>query len=204
MRGASPPSDATWTAGEEARELEGMPSYAGALAGLVIGVGIGYATRRGRLCTFGAIEDACMSGDLRRLKALALALAVALAGTQLLIVSGVLDPAQTVYVPAALPWVGLIVGGLLFGLGMALVGTCGFGTLVRLGGGDLRSLVVLLVLGATAFAALRGTLAELRGGLVAWAAVPLPMLEQGDRPALPRSAATGAGDSHGPAALGTG
>ena len=50
----------------------------------------------------------------------------------------------------------------MFGIGMALVGTCGFGSLVRLGGGDLRALVVVLVLGACAYATLRGILSGFR------------------------------------------
>ena len=45
---------------------------------------------------------------------------------------------------------------------MAMVGTCGFGSLVRLGTGDLRSLIVVLVLGATAYATLRGVFAGFR------------------------------------------
>jgi uncharacterized membrane protein YedE/YeeE len=44
-------------------------------------------------------------------------------------------------------WTGAIFGGIMFGIGMALVGTCGFGAVVRLGGGSLRALVVLTVIG---------------------------------------------------------
>ena len=53
-------------------------------------------------------------------------------------------------------WGGAIVGGLLFGIGMALVGTCGFGTLLRLGGGDLKSLVTFFVMAFTAMMTMRG------------------------------------------------
>src|SRR5690606_38246255 len=41
-------------------------------------------------------------------------------------------------------------------------GTCGFGAMVRLGGGSLRSLVVLIVLGLSALAAQRGLVAQAR------------------------------------------
>lgn len=160
--------------------MKGMPSYAKGVAGLIAGMAIGYAARRGQLCSFGAIEDVLVSGDRRRLRAFALALAVVLAGTQLLVAWDLFDPGLTVYVPAAIPWLSLVLGGLLFGLGMALVGTCGFGTLVRLGGGDLRSLVVLLPIGAVAFATQRGVLAPVRLALVEWATLPLPMLDRGD------------------------
>jgi hypothetical protein len=57
---------------------------------------------------------------------------------------------------------GYIVGGFLFGVGMTLGGGCGQRTLVRTGGGNLKSLVVLLVLGLTAYITLRGLLAGVR------------------------------------------
>jgi uncharacterized membrane protein YedE/YeeE len=59
-----------------------------------------------------------------------------------------------------LPLAGAVIGGLMFGVGMALVGTCGFGALVRLGGGNLRALVVLTGLGLAALAAQRGVTAH--------------------------------------------
>jgi hypothetical protein len=55
-----------------------------------------------------------------------------------------------------------VLGGLAFGYGMALAGNCGFGALVRFGGGDLRSLVVLVVMAIFGFATLAGPLAPLR------------------------------------------
>jgi uncharacterized membrane protein YedE/YeeE len=141
-------------------DIEG--SWWVAFAGLAVGVAVGFAVRRARLCTFGALEDALVGGDTRRLRVFGLALATAIAGTQALIILAVLRPENTNYVAAALPWFGILLGGLLFGLGMALVGTCTFGSLVRLGGGDLRSLVVLLIFGAVAYATLRGALATTR------------------------------------------
>ena len=68
----------------------------------------------------------------------------------------------------------IAIGGVMFGLGMALVGTCGFGSLVRLGNGDLRSLVVILIFGAAAYATLRGFLAVLRIDYLEALAVPMP------------------------------
>jgi uncharacterized membrane protein YedE/YeeE len=57
---------------------------------------------------------------------------------------------------------GLIAGGLLFGLGAALVGTCAFGTLVRAGSGDLRAIVSAIILGLGAFTATGGILSPVR------------------------------------------
>lgn len=139
-----------------------LAPWALGLSGLLIGFVAGYATRRARLCTFGAVEDVVAAGDWRRLKVFALALAVAAVCAQTLVAFGLLDPQLTTYAHARLPWLGVIVGALAFGLGMALVGTCAFGSLIRLGGGDLRALVTLGVFGLMALAWLRGALAPLR------------------------------------------
>ncbi|MFN3892709.1 MAG: YeeE/YedE family protein [Beijerinckiaceae bacterium] len=139
-----------------------MPGALVAISGLLVGCAAGFMTRRARLCTFGAFEDAVGSGDWRRLKIFGLALGVALVGAQGLIAAGLLDPAMTAYGQPRLPWLSIILGAFMFGLGMALVGTCAFGSLIRLGGGDLRALVTLLVFGLFAIAWLRGVLVDVR------------------------------------------
>lgn len=164
--------------------MDDLFAWGAALAGLAIGAAVGFTTRRARLCSFGAIEDALVGSDTRRLRVFGLALGIALAGTQFLVLAGLLAPETTTYVPGALPWIGLTLGGVLFGLGMALVGTCAFGSCVRLGSGDLRSLVVLLVFGATAYAMLRGTLATYRIGFGEAFALGFPRSGRADLPAL--------------------
>jgi uncharacterized membrane protein YedE/YeeE len=139
-----------------------LPGWAIALCGGLIGFVIGFAARRGRLCTFGALEDAFIGGNFRRLKVLALALGLAVLITQILILSGALWPEVIRYTPSRLPFLGILLGSVMFGFGMALCGTCAFGTLVRLGGGDLRSLVVFLVFAVAALATLRGFLSDVR------------------------------------------
>ena len=154
--------------------MQNISAWLAALAGFAIGAIAGYAVRRARLCTFGAIEDTLMGGDYRRLKIFGLSLGVAVLGTQALIVSGFLAPENTTYVPTALPVVSIVIGSILFGMGMAMVGTCGFGSLVRLGTGDLRSLMVVIVLGATAYATLRGLFADLRINLLEQMSISMP------------------------------
>jgi uncharacterized membrane protein YedE/YeeE len=154
--------------------MQNMSAWLSALAGFAIGAAAGFAVRRARLCTFGAIEDALMGGDNRRLKIFGLALGIAVLGTQALVLSGFLAPEHTTYVPIALPLITIVIGSIMFGTGMAMVGTCGFGSLVRLGTGDLRSLIVILVLGATAYATLRGLFADLRIGVLEQLAIRMP------------------------------
>ena len=136
----------------------GLSYTAIGIAGLGTGLIVGFAVRRAKLCSMGAIESALVSGDWRRMKVFGLALAIAIAGTQALILAGLFDPAQSTYVPTRVAWLSAALGSVVFGYGMALVGTCAFGSLVRLGGGDLRSLVSMLIFGAVAYAGLRGVL----------------------------------------------
>ncbi len=157
-----------------------LPAWSIALAGIAIGAACGFTARRARLCSFGAIEDVWLGGDTRRIRIFGLALGVALLGTQAMVWGGVLNPALSTYVPSAMPWFAILVGSTLFGVGMALVGTCGFGSLVRLGTGDLRSLIVMMVFGAAAYATLRGILAPLRIDGAEAVAIGVPGAVQGD------------------------
>ena len=142
--------------------------------GLVTGACVGFTARRARLCTLGAIESAVVGGDWRRLKIFGLALAIALLGTQALILAGLFDETRTTYLPTQIAWLSILLGATMFGLGMALVGTCAFGCLVRLGGGDLRSLVTLIVFSAVALTALRGALSGVRLDWLEQIAWPMP------------------------------
>lgn len=162
----------------------GLSAFAVGMIGLTVGCAAGFAVQRARLCSFGALEDAFMGGNWRRMKAYGLALAIALVGTQALVLFAGFDPATTTYVPNRFAFAGAIAGAILFGLGMALVGTCAFGSLVRLGGGDLRSLVTLILFGAVAYATLRGVLAGLRIDLVERIAAPMPGGGAGSIPAV--------------------
>ncbi len=130
--------------------------------GLVLGIAIGFVVRVGRFCTFGAIEDATYSGDTRRLRSWAVAVAVAILGVHALEFWGGLDLTRSIYTGSRIEWGGAIIGGLIFGFGMALVGTCGLGTLRRIGGGDLRALVVFFVIAVTAMMTLRGLFGNVR------------------------------------------
>ncbi len=137
-------------------------SQLAAVAGLAGGVMLGLAARLGRFCSMGAVEDAVYGADLGRMRMMAMAAAVAIAGTFGLLSLNLFDPNDTRYFRTEWSPLGSIVGGLLFGTGMALVGTCGFGSLARAGGGDLRGLVMVMVIGIAAYATIVGPLADLR------------------------------------------
>ncbi len=133
-----------------------------ALIGLAGGILLGLAARVGRFCTLGAIEDLIYGADDRRMRMWALAIGTAIIGTHLAIGAGLVDAAETPYLRQSWSPVASILGGLLFGYGMALTGSCGYGALARLGGGDLRSFVIVLVIGLSAYVVMSGPLAHLR------------------------------------------
>jgi len=143
--------------------MDSIPAGAwAALIGLVTGCVLGLAARMGDFCTLGAIESAVYGADQRRLRMWGITLGTGIAATYLLAAFGQIDLIKTPY--HAIRWTPLasVLGGALFGYGMALAGNCGFGALARFGGGDLRSLVVVVVISIFGFVTLSGPLAPLR------------------------------------------
>jgi len=138
------------------------------LSTLVVGLAFalafvfGAVAHRVSFCTMGAITDVVNFGDWRRMRMWLLAIAVAIAGATALQAAGLVDFAKTIYTNAKVPWLSHIVGGFLFGFGMALGSGCGSKTLIRVGAGNLKSLVVLVFLAIAAYMTLKGAFAPLR------------------------------------------
>ena len=133
-----------------------------ALIGALGGIVLGLAARLGRFCTMGSIEDILYGNDDTRMRSWAVAIAVAIIGAFSLAHLGLLSLEETYYYSVSWMPVASILGGLMFGYGMALAGNCGFGTLARLGGGDMRAFVIVLVMGVSTYVVLSGPLAYLR------------------------------------------
>ena len=133
-----------------------------ALIGFGGGALLGLAARLGRFCTLGAIEDYLYQQSDTRLRMWVLAIGVAGILTFGLAGLGAVNLSANVYYIT--PWSPLItvLGGLMFGYGMSLAGNCGFGALARFGGGDLRSFVIVIVMGIAAYVMMSGPLARLR------------------------------------------
>lgn len=113
----------------------------------------GAVASKTHFCTMGAVSDWVNIGHLGRLRAWLLAIATALLGVALLEYFGLINLADTFppYRNGQLIWAENLLGGLLFGVGMTLASGCGNKTLVRIGGGNLKSLVVLLVISVIAY-----------------------------------------------------
>ena len=129
------------------------------LAAFFVGMVFGAIVHRTHFCTMGAIADAVLFGDGRRLRAWLLAMAIALIGTQAFEIFDLIKLHSTFYRTSDILWLGAILGGLSFGFGMTLTGGCVSRNLVRLGAGNLKSLIVLLVLGISAYMTMNGLLA---------------------------------------------
>jgi uncharacterized protein len=123
---------------------------------------MGFFMARSNFCTMGAVADIVNMGDWTRMRMWALAIASAMIGTQVLVLAGVIDVSKAIYTSPTFTWLSYIVGGFLFGFGMVLASGCGSKTLLRIGGGSLKSLIVFIVLGLFAYMTLKGIFGVVR------------------------------------------
>lgn len=147
-----------------------------------LGIVFGFVAHRVRFCTMGAVADIYSMDDWDRMRLWLLAIAVAIVGTSLLSYYGVIDVNKSIYTSPHFLWLSHLVGGALFGFGMVLASGCGNKTLVRIGGGNLKALMVFIVLGLTAFMTLKGVLAIPRTQLLDAVYLTLPTTQ--DLPTL--------------------
>jgi hypothetical protein len=122
----------------------------------------GAIANKTRFCTMGAVSDVVNMGDWNRMRMWLLAIAVAIAGASALQLAGWVDVSKSIYAVPRFTWLSYVVGGALFGVGMTLASGCGSRTLVRIGGGNLKSLVVAIVLAISAYMTLKGLFAVFR------------------------------------------
>ena len=151
-------------------------------ASFALGVAFGAIAQRTHFCTMGAVADVATMGDWTRMRMWALAVGVAVLGFNAMAAAGWVDAADSVYARPQLIWLSNAVGGALFGFGMVLASGCGSKTLVRIGGGSLKALVVFCVLGLASYATLRGLAAVWRVASVDAVWVDLPTSQ--DLPSL--------------------
>lgn len=122
-------------------------------ATFIIALLMGAVVNKTNFCTMGAVSDAVNMGDTGRMRAWFLAIAVAMLGVSVLEYMGMLNPGDSFppYRASQLIWAENILGGLMFGIGMTLASGCGNKTLIRIGGGNLKSIVVLLIIAVIAY-----------------------------------------------------
>ena len=114
---------------------------------------LGAVANKTNFCTMGAVSDWVNMGDTGRMRAWVLAIAVGVLGMMVLEAAGMVNVTSTFppYRQNNLVWLENVLGGLLFGIGMTLASGCGNKTLIRVGGGNLKSVMVLLVIAVIAY-----------------------------------------------------
>ncbi|MEM8878519.1 MAG: YeeE/YedE family protein [Pseudomonadota bacterium] len=127
-----------------------------AAAAALLGTGLGLVLERSRFCLMSGVRDWLADGVSPKLGMFLIAIVTAVLGSQALFAGFGIDASQSIYASATLPLGGLVVGGLLFGIGAALTRGCVSRLTVLSGTGNLRAVVVLLVVGIVAYATMRG------------------------------------------------
>ena len=119
----------------------------------IIALVMGAVVNKTNFCTMGAVSDFVNMGDTGRLRAWLLAMAVAILGVTLLEYAGLLNLSGSFppYRNSNIVLAENILGGLMFGVGMTLASGCGNKCLVRIGGGNIKSIIVFLIVGVLAY-----------------------------------------------------
>lgn len=173
--------------------MEWTPVYKVSALAFLIGIVFGAVGNKTNFCTMGAVSDWVNMGSKNRLRAWLLAIGISILLSQGMQWFGIIDLGQSIYLTANFGWLGYLLGGFLFGVGMTLASGCGQRTLVRVGGGNLKSLVTMVILGITAYMTMRGLLALLRVNMIEKTNLDLESGSQGIGTLL--ASAAGIGDA---------
>jgi len=134
--------------------------------GFVLAFVFGAVANRSNFCIMGALSDVVTMDHWGRMRMWLLAIAVATSGATLLSVTGQIDLSRSIAQRPTLAWLSLLVGGLSFGVGMTLAGGCANKNLVRMGGGSVRSMVVLVFVAIASYMTLKGLFGQWRASLL--------------------------------------
>ena len=135
-------------------------------ASFAVCIVFGAVAQRTHFCTMGAISDIYNIGSWTRMRMWGMAAGVAMIGFYFMAWLGLINPNETIYSSGRILWLSALVGGGMLGFGMVLASGCPSKTLVRIGEGNLKSVVVFFFMGFAAFATMRGMTAMLRTNTV--------------------------------------
>jgi len=156
----------------DAQQLTSLVLWGGFALAFVFGA----VAQHTNFCTMGAVSDIVNMGHWGRMRMWLLAVAVALIGSTVLMLLGLADLSKTIYQRPTLAWASLATGGALFGIGMTLAGGCANKNLVRVGGGSVRSLVVLTFVAISSYMTLKGLFGQWRASWLDPLAIDLARL----------------------------
>jgi len=114
---------------------------------------MGAAVNKTNFCTMGAVSDLVNIGDTGRFRAWLFALAVAMVGVIVMESAGLvsMDITRPPYRGTSFAWAEYVIGGIMFGVGMTLGSGCGNKMLIRVGGGNIKSIFVVAVIAVCAY-----------------------------------------------------
>ena len=144
-----------------------------ALGAFALAFVFGAVANKTDFCTMGAVSDWVNMGHTGRMRMWLLAIGVAILGSNALHLAGAIDLSKSIYPVPNFTWLSYVVGGFLFGVGMTLGSGCGSKTLIRIGAGNLKSVVVFIVVGIVAYMTLRGIFGAFRVNVLEQASVTL-------------------------------
>jgi len=114
------------------------------VGGLAVGAVFGVVAQRFRFCMVAGVSNWYLIKDYRQIFAFSAALFVAIGGTQLMEITQTVDIAASSYRNTQFDWLGVIIGGLIFGIGGTLAGGCATRTIIKTAEGSLQALIALL------------------------------------------------------------
>jgi uncharacterized membrane protein YedE/YeeE len=141
--------------------------------GFLLAFVFGLVASKTNFCTMGAISDVVNMEHWGRMRIWLLAIAVAVVGANLLQYYELVDLSKSVYQRPVLPWLSMLLGGALFGVGMTMAGGCANKNLLRLGAGSVRSLVVLTFMAISSYMTLKGLFGQWRASFLDPVAIDL-------------------------------
>ncbi len=133
---------------------------------LLITTVLGAIMQKTSFCTLGAVSDGILMEDWSRMRQWCLAIGIAILGVAFMSHLGWIDVSKSFYTGNRVLYLSTVIGSSLFGIGMVLASGCGSKTLVRIGGGNLKSIVVFIVLGLVAYMTMRGFLGMMKANTI--------------------------------------
>jgi uncharacterized membrane protein YedE/YeeE len=119
----------------------------------ILSVVLGVVVNKTNFCTMGAVSDMVNMSDFGRFRAWLLAIAVATIGVSVFEYMELVEVSDTFppYRDSSLIYIENILGGFLFGIGMTFASGCGNKTLIRIGGGNIKSIMVFIIIAIIAY-----------------------------------------------------
>ncbi len=154
--------DASSLSEEEVERIKDSVRNSVILGGFLSGGLLGAIVQRSKFCIASACHSIVTIGELTQSRSYAMALFVAILGTQLLYRTGHVEIPYSIYISSPFTWLSYIVGGFIFGVGIVYGGGCASRILVRASEGNLGGLVSVMAFIFSSGATLWGITAKLR------------------------------------------